>query len=354
MDGATLERAAAVTERLPEVGLHIVARPRGWDGGGLSGLIDLVQRAGELGFSRVGTGDVQGRHYELFCVLAALGPTTRGIALGAQVAQPTSRHPGVMAAGIRSLADICGERLFWVTGRGDGAARNAGRGPLRVADFVRYMKAVRRLIDTGSTTYEGHTYSCAWPTTGGRPALYIAAEGPRMLGVARDFGEGVYVGTGFTPEASNLTRSVLSAGLGPDATVEDEVWWVARSAVTENQETARTSVAEDLSSAGNHALRGDYAAKAVPSRLHAALAEYHRRYSYAAKAAVDGLSPNAQLMRSLGLEEYFRERFGVVGTPVEARRRLAELYHRGVRKIIMRVRDPHELELLAGAIGKTS
>jgi alkanesulfonate monooxygenase SsuD/methylene tetrahydromethanopterin reductase-like flavin-dependent oxidoreductase (luciferase family) len=173
-----------------------------------------------------------------------------------------------------------------------------------------------------------------------------------MLGAAGRVADGLYVGTGVTTEDVLDAKERIAAGAASAGRPAPcDLWWVTRFAVADSRDEAIARVEESLSSMGNHALRGDPGEKRVPRDLRRALAQYHERYDWARKNPLaGGRSPNAELMTELGLREYFLERFGIVGTPVEIVERLRELAARGVERVVLTVGSREELDVVGERI----
>lgn len=335
-----------------KIGLHLIARPDR-EGDGATEFASRVALADSYGFDRITTGDVQGNHLECFTALTYMACLTKRAAVGPLTTHGVTRDPGVAAAAIASLAAIADGRVFFVLGRGDGSVRNVGLAPATVAETRDYFLAVRGLLHTGAATYRGRRLKLAWPSSAPRRVkLYMVAEGPRMLDLAGALADGVYVGAGLLPEVIDATLDRLRAAAaeaGRDP-AELDVWWATRCSVAATEDEAIRAVRESLSSMGNHALRGDYAAKLVPDGLFERLTEYHARYDYNAKNSLGAGSLNADVMDELGLTPYFLDRFGIVGTPDQIVVRLEALRGRGIERIHLGAEGSDDLDLLGRSV----
>jgi 5,10-methylenetetrahydromethanopterin reductase len=331
-----------------KIGVHLLAWPE-QGRASADGFERRVRAADAYGFDRITTGDVQGNHLECFTALAYVAALTARVGVGPLTTHGVTRDAGVAAAAVASLDAISGGRAFFVLGRGDGSVRNVGLKPATVDETREYFVAVRDLLRSGRATYRGRDLVLEWPSaTIQQIPLYLVAEGPRMLDMAGEVADGVYLGTGFQPDViaatvQRIRAAAQRAGRDPGSV---ELWWGTRCAVAATHEEAVAAVRESLSSMGNHALRGDYAAKLVPESVVAMLRRYHERYSYAAKNALGGGPTNGDLMDELGLTQYFLERFGVVGTPDEIVARLRDLRSQGVERVNLAADTDEQLRLL--------
>jgi 5,10-methylenetetrahydromethanopterin reductase len=316
------------------VTVRIAAAPT-WHDGQASGreFIDRVRRADRYGFDRVTVGDTQLRNLECFTALGAVAASTERIAFGPGVTNPVTRDVGVLANTLASLGVLSGGRAFCLIARGDGAVHNAGLRPATVDQMRAYFTALRDLLDAGRARLGEREIRLPWARDlEPKVPLYLVAEGPRMLRMAGELADGVFVGTGLTPVVVRETLAAIHAGAraaGRDP-AELDIWWDSRGGVALTRADALQRARESLASIGNHAFRGDFAGKHVPDELHDRLRDYQKRFDYAQKGTS---TQNGQLMEELGLTGYFEERFGVVGTPDDIVARLRQLEQIGVTQI---------------------
>jgi hypothetical protein len=97
-------------------------------------------------------------------------------------------------------------------------------------------------------------------------------------------------------------------------------------------EAARRRVGAILAfMAAGYVLRGNLAARGVPSSLHGAVAELKRRYSTRPGDA------DAALVDELGLFEYLSGRFAIYGTPAQCSEQLFAAQSAGLERIMFTV-----------------
>lgn len=320
--------------------VRILALPSPSDQGlSIDAYRERIRRADSYGFARISSSDTQLDSMECFSALAFMAENTRHTEIGPMVTNPVTRDLGVMANALASLDLISGGRAYCVIGRGDSAVRNAGLKPATVAYMREHFVALRSLLDSGEAAFQGRRVRLPWaPGRRRKLPLYLVAEGPRMLRLAGEVADGVYIGHGLTADLVQEAIELVHAGArdaGRDPSTLD-LWWDTRSGIATTHKLAMARAREGLASAGNHALRGDYTSKRVPPDLHEPLAAFHARFDYAQKARS---TQNAPLMDELGLTSYFMDRFGVVGTPDEVVERLQQLESVGVHQISIPAHD---------------
>lgn len=318
------------------VTVRIAAAPSWRDGqASARGFLDRVRRADQYGFDRVTVGDTQLRNLECFAALGAVAMSTDRIHFGPGVTNPVTRDVGVLANTLASLDVLSGDRAFCLIARGDGAVHNAGLKPASVEQMRAYFTALRDLLHTGHAQLGDRQVRLPWTgELAHKVPLYLVAEGPRMLRMAGEIADGVFVGTGLTAVVVRETLQAIHDGAraaGRDPAVLD-IWWDSRGGIALTREDALSRARESLASIGNHAFRGGFAGKHVPEELHDRLREYQKRFDYSQKGTS---TQNGQLMEELSLTGYFEERFGVVGTPADIVQRLRQLEQIGVTQISM-------------------
>jgi 5,10-methylenetetrahydromethanopterin reductase len=323
-----------------KITVRISAPPTFADGGASpAAFAERVRRADEYGFDRISVGDTQLNNLECFTALGVAAHNSSRALLGPGVTNPVTRDVGVMANTLASLNAVSGGRMFCLIARGDGAVHNAGLKPASVDRMREYFTGLRDLLHTGEATVGARTVRLPWA---GRyehkVPLYLVAEGPRMLRMAGEIADGVFVGAGLTPEVVTDTLAKLDEGArAVGRTVADlDVWWDTRSGIAPTREDALHRARESLASVGNHVFRTGFEGKHAPPELHDRLRAYAGRFDYKEKGTS---AQNTPLMTELGLTEYFTERFGVVGTPDEVVDRLRQLEKLGVNQISMASHD---------------
>jgi 5,10-methylenetetrahydromethanopterin reductase len=301
--------------------------------------VDRIRRADEYGFDRISVGDTQLNNLECFTALAVAAQHSGRALLGPGVTNPVTRDVGVMANTLASLNAVSGGRVFCLIARGDGAVHNAGLRPASVDRMREYFVGLRELLHTGYATVGARTVRLPWAGKYEQKVpLYLVAEGPRMLHLAGEIADGVFVGAGLTPEvvADTIERIRAGAHSAGRRLEELDIWWDTRSGIAPTRTDAMHRARESLASVGNHVFRTGFEGKHAPEELHDRLRRYAERFDYSEK----GTSvQNGPLMDELGLTDYFEERFGVIGTPEQVVERLRALAKLGVMQVSMASHD---------------
>lgn len=305
---------------------------------------ELVRRTEEIGVRAIGVPDSQAARYrECFVTLTHLFDNTERVHAGPLVTNPVTRHPAVMAAALASADEISGQRAFVCIGVGDSGVLNLGLRPAKLAALEAYVLALRELLTTGRTTYQGQV--CTVGCTERPLPILIAANGPRTLRLAGRIADGVLIGSGLDASAKVLAAHVVegaaSAGRGPD---EIEVWHMARGALAEDRDDALALALPSLAGSANHIFRSTMEGKDVPEHVRTPLRQLQERINPAFKSIPGADNPNAQLVAELGLTEFLADRLGIIGTEADAIDRLRHLREAGIDKIMLRplVVDRHE------------
>lgn len=153
----------------------------------------LARKAEDLGFDGVWVADHY-FHRDATGALALMATATERVTLGTAVVSPLLRHPALLASASATINEISDGRF--VLGLGAGGYEFAGelgvpaRRPLGLtAEAVRIVRG----LYAGRADVTGETFS----TRGGlrftpRPTpIYLAARGPKMLGLAGEIADGV-------------------------------------------------------------------------------------------------------------------------------------------------------------------
>ncbi|MEM2739190.1 MAG: 5,10-methylenetetrahydromethanopterin reductase [Candidatus Bathyarchaeia archaeon] len=154
--------------------------------------------AERLGFDYVWVTD----HYNnrnVFTTLTATAIYTRSIKLGIGVTNPYIRHPAATASATASLAEIAPDRVALGIGAGDRATlEGIGIGivkPLQAMKESVYM--IRELLAGRPVSLDGSIFKVKSASLNFRCRsyipIYIGAQGPQMLSLAGEIGDGVLI-----------------------------------------------------------------------------------------------------------------------------------------------------------------
>lgn len=172
---------------------------------------DLVRYAEELGFHRAWAGDSQMIWSDCYALLALAATHTSRILIGTGVSIPGTRIAPVTAHSIATINQLAPGRVFLGIGTGHTAMRVMGQNPMPIAEFREYLRVLRSLLDGHAVdyTYRGRTREIQFLhqdrhfiNLAQRIPIYIAANGPRALEAAGEFGDGWIIAGGSAEEAS--------------------------------------------------------------------------------------------------------------------------------------------------------
>ena len=117
---------------------------------------DHVAIAESLGYRRAWLYDSPALYPDVWATLVRCAERTSTIGLGPGVLIPSLRHPMVNAAAIAMLAEIAGvERVAVAVGSGFTGRYTLGQKPLKWADVVLYVQALKGLLRGEIVEWEG-------------------------------------------------------------------------------------------------------------------------------------------------------------------------------------------------------
>jgi 5,10-methylenetetrahydromethanopterin reductase len=178
------------------------------------------------GWDGLAVGEAHGLLPDPYAVLAAAAAATSTLKLGTAVAVPL-RHPLLAAGAMATLQGLSHGRASFSLGRGDGAMKVLRRKPMRVAEFEEYVARLQGYLRRDPVDLDGVATSMSRlddidPSLDlPRPAVNVAATGPKTIDVAVRHADGVSFS--FGADVSRLARAIdvvrgtcESAGRDPD------------------------------------------------------------------------------------------------------------------------------------------
>ncbi len=296
-------------------------------------LSEHAQAAEAAGFSMVMAGDNPSVFGEHFASLAIIAVNTNRARVGSFISNTITRHPAVMTSGLATIDALAPGRAYIGLGSGDTAATNLGQKPGSIAQMEHYIRTMRDLLDKGEATYRGAPVKMAFR----RPGLpiFMSAGGPKALRLAGRVADGVFIETGLTPEVIADSRRQLAAGAaeaGRDP-ADIEIWWHARAALAEDRQSAIDEVRSSIAGIGKRLSFNEGVGKLIPEDIWPRIAELGARYDNVNHVGATRPMANAHLLDELGLRDYLADRFALVGSAADYRRRLTELRELGVENI---------------------
>jgi len=303
--------------------------------GDAAGFADLVKMAEDYGVQALGTYDSAFIGGDAYVRTTMMALAAERAVVGLRPTNPLTREPQVMASFLASIDSLTNGRAFMEIASGDSAVLNIGYKIATRARIADYVACVRDLIARGEAVYQGRPQRVRWSREAVRPRIpiYICAEGPRMLHLGGEIGDGVIAGTGLSAEIIRDTKARVQAGAraanrDPAAV---EVWFTARTSLHEDRDKAIENVKGSVSSILNHAMRFSLEGKHVPNDFRARVQEYVDGYELYDHVMQSGR--NTRRMEELGLTDYAIRRFAIAGNPGDWIARIEEVAAAGADKL---------------------
>src|SRR3954453_11428451 len=183
-------------------------------------VVDHIVEAENLGYERAWLFDSPSLYGDIWVIAALAAQRTSRIGLGPAVLVPNLRHPLTQASAIATLEQLAPGRVAAAVGTGFTGRMAMGQKPLTWAWTRRYIEQLRTLLRGEQVEIDGALvqmlhgpdFAPAFPIT---TPIVIAANGPKGMAVARDFGDGIMtIGSG---EPDFEWCSVLAFGTVLDA-----------------------------------------------------------------------------------------------------------------------------------------
>ena len=311
---------------------------------------ELVATAEELGYAAAWCNDSPALYSDVWMTLGLCAARTTSIGLGVAVSVPSLRHVMTTASSITTLDRLAPARVSVAFGTGLTGRLTLGQSPMGWAEVEAYVVAVRALLDGAEIEWDGSRIRMLHDETrrahdDGGVELYVAADGPRGIGIATRLGRSV-LSTGRLHEATRALdhRALLTFGT------------VLREGETEESPRVRAAAGPAVAAALHALARRDHVLGRLPGGT-----------GYA--AAVDALEPTT---RHLTVHEGHLERlnqvdenawpeasalirkFTITGSVEQVMARAATYEESGVTELIYQPAGPDllgELSDMADALG---
>ncbi len=174
---------------------------------------EIMRLARMLDGTRVDTLWIADSHLlwrECWSSIAACAAVTDSLRLGSGVSNPVSRHPSVLAAEVATIQELSHGRVRLGMGVGDSALRMTLGRVARLADLEAAIKAIRALLETGETTFQGRHLTLEVTSPG--TEIYISGSGPKTLAQAGELGDGAIIVPGFDTTRIAETNAAVDQG----------------------------------------------------------------------------------------------------------------------------------------------
>lgn len=163
--------------------------------------IEFFSHAEALGYNSVWVTDSQMLFSDCYAVLALAARQTTTLKLGTGTAITGTRIPPVHVAAAATLNRLAPGRIHIGIGTGNTAMRTMGQRPMRIAEYRKYLAVLAGLLrgETVDYDYNGVEKKVAMlmhDETGymnlePKIPLYVSGFGPRAMGLAGEFGDGL-------------------------------------------------------------------------------------------------------------------------------------------------------------------
>ncbi|HNP71371.1 MAG TPA: TIGR03842 family LLM class F420-dependent oxidoreductase [Kouleothrix sp.] len=285
--------------------------------------VALAQQAEAAGFGYGWLFDSHVLWLDPYPLLTMIALGTTRMRLGTCVTNPATRDPSVTASTLATLNVVSGGRMDLGIGRGDSARRVLGKKPTTLANLEQAVRIIKDLAEGRATDYDGEQIRLDW--AGGSLPVWIAGYGPKALNLTGRVADGVILQFA----DPNLIKWCLQfvhegarqAGRDPQSI---KVMAAAPVWVSDNLAEAREHVRWFPALVSNHVM--DLINRYDPADLPPELTTYVRDrqgYNYLHHAEVG--SSNAEFV-----SDEVTDRFCIVGTADDHRRKLRELADAGV------------------------
>jgi probable F420-dependent oxidoreductase len=217
--------------------------------------LELMRLAEDNGFEIGWTYDSHILWQDAYPLLTLLAVNTERMKFGHCVTNPGTREPTVTASAYATLHDISGGRAVLGIGRGDSARRVIGYKPVKMAEFEAALRMMKDLMNGRPVEWNGKELELGWAKSREPIPMYVAAYGPRALGVAGRVGDGVIIQLADPVIVrwimEHARGAAEEAGRDPD---ELQCLVCAPSIVTEDQQEARDAVRWFPAMVSNHVM----------------------------------------------------------------------------------------------------
>jgi probable F420-dependent oxidoreductase len=287
-------------------------------------MVRLTRAAEEAGFSYGWLFDSHILWKDPYPLLTLMATNTRAMRLGTCVTNPAVRDVTVTASLFATLNEISGGRMELGIGRGDSSRRVMGKRPTTLAHLEDAIRVFRDLTAGRETTYQDAPVRLTWATNG-TPRVWVAGYGPKVLGMAGRVADGVILQFADPPLIDwclgFVREGARQAGRDPKSI---EVMSAAAVWVSAAKKEAREHVRWFPALVSNHVV--DLVSRYKPEELPSRLTAYIRNrggYDYLHHCEVDSTNANF-------VSDEVTDRFAVIGTAEEHRKKLEELREVGV------------------------
>jgi 5,10-methylenetetrahydromethanopterin reductase len=284
-----------------------------------------AERAEQLGFEGIFTGESQLSTLDSFQVLAACAVKTERVRLGIAVTNMVYRDPTVLAGAAASLNEISKGRAVLGLGTGDGPVYSMGRKPTPLAKFEEGIKTIRELVQGRAIEFPTGKISIRFNLL--PVPVYLSVEGPKGLRVAGRVADGVILGTGVDLGVLEWARARIAEGAREAGRSVSDIDLIAAGmiCVKDDGREARAIVRRRLANRAHHNFR--FTLETVPPEEIDGVSRF--------MAAFDEMRPMEDRVAPELVTDYLVQRFAIAGTPEECIARIRALERAGITRIML-------------------
>ena len=285
--------------------------------------VELTQLAEANGFEYAWLFDSHVLWEEVYPIFTLMAAGTSKIKIGPCVTNPGTRDPTVTASALATLNEISQGRMVMGIGRGDSARRVLGQKPVSVEQMEADCRLIRDLAAGKEVDYDGTRIRLKWAER--ELPIWVAGYGPKALRAAGRVADGVIIQLADPDIISWCLRWVKEGAEEAGRSFDDiQVQAAAPAFISGNLEQAREQVRWFPALVSNHVV--DLLKKYDAGDLPKALTDFIKardHYDYAEHAQ------RGEAHAAFVTDDVV-DRFCVIGTVEESRRRIEELAAVGV------------------------
>jgi len=213
-----------------------------------------------------------------------------------------------------------------------------GRRAARRDEIEAYCRAFKAMVRGEIARFDDREMCLLWDVPAADPVpVFLAAEGPKMMQLAGEIGDGVIFGNGISEEvvADNLRR-VREAAVAVDRDPDSiEPWFLTKVVLSDRPEPELwRELAWTLAASANHAFKSTFEGKFVPDDLHEPMRQLMQSYRSNEHNQVNAGDHNASLVNDNGLTDFLGPRFLIAGSAEHVAARIRELDQWGASNLI--------------------
>ncbi|MCC7106088.1 MAG: LLM class flavin-dependent oxidoreductase [Chloroflexi bacterium] len=299
------------------IGVHLI--PDDW-----TTFLDRARYADQAGYGNLWIAESHLTVNEVFAAVQAAAMNTSRVAVGPGCTNVVLRHETVVAAGLASINALVGGRVVVGLGSGDTPVGMVGRKPSRVAELRQSVQNVQALVSGQPVRYGVNEVTLTWSH---QPLpVYVFAEGPRMLEMGGEVGDGVLAGNGISEPVVSWVRERVQTGANRvGRSVQDvDLWYACMMAVEDSREKARDIMRARVANRARHNFLA--APQLIPPQ---------RRSEADALIASFDLGKWFDPKHAPLVTDFMLDRFAVTGTPDQVVEQLEHLESLGVRNLMI-------------------